>query len=391
MRIVLVHRREWPSSGPSASFSTFNAHALARCGAEVTLIVGRGSDQTPDWILSHYYGLFPHGRLRILPIRKPGSQYIHSSLPFYMMALRRVFALARRKRIDAVLSRDPGFLPYLCIIKKMAGIPVFYETHNFFMDVSSQPDLRQNLRFREKYHRIERCCIPSMDGLLCLLTPQAELYRRYFPSHRICVAHPGVNPLKPPKGSLYERKCIGYVGGLQARRDIEMLFQAFKLIGDHALRLLIIGGRKKEMPRVQQWLEKYDLNDRVTVTGWVSYVELERLLDKISVGVVPMKDTFYNRYLTAPIKIFDYLSRGIPVVAADLPSAREFIEDGKEGVFYKPEVPGDLASAIFRLLQSEDQLQDLSRGAMEKARVLSWERRAEQILDFVARRDERSS
>lgn len=378
MRIIYVHRREWPAKSPGAAFSTFNAHALASEGVDMHLIVGRGSTTAPNEVLADYYSLTPLEHLNIYPLKR----HRKFSLGFYLAALRQAWRLIRQQNVDAVISRDPGFIPYLAFIKRWLGVKVYAEAHNFFLEITEDIQHPRRLKQQRKYHRIEKKYLPQLSGVICLLSPQAELYRKYLPQDRVHVANPGVRATALPKTPLLDREWIGYIGGVQPQRDLETVFKAFSMLKSLNQKLLIVGGHPQEIQGLEAMIQKYQLEDLVKITGWISYTEMLQYLAELRIGLVPMKDNFYNRHLTAPMKILDYLSRGIPVLAADLPSSREFVDDS-EGLFYTPGDAQQLADRIRQLHEQPTRLQELSQGALQKGQLLTWQNRAKRIIQII--------
>ncbi len=383
MNIALVHRREWPSYSPSSCFSTFNANALSGKGISTSLIVGKGNDLSVDQNLIDFYNIYPNKNLNIFPINKHKKLFFSSSFPFYCASVSRVLKIHRITPLDAIFTRDAGFLPYLAYLKAKTGAKCFYETHNFFMSDATSGDTKSKKRTWEKYHKIEKEFIPKLDGIVSLISPQADLYKKYFPNQNVYFANPGITKIYPPIKNDFSKKVIGYIGDLSPRRDIDTLLIAVQKLKKFGVKLLIIGGKPREMNRINTMIKKLNIEETVELTGWISYKQLEKYLTKISVGIVPMKRTFYNQYLTAPMKIFDYYSRGIPVVAADLPSAREFVSEGENGLFYTPGNADDLAMKIEYLFQSEITLNEFSNRTYEKAKKMLWSGRAEKLTRII--------
>ena len=382
MRIAYINRVRWPSNIPASPFTTFNTCAMARRGAEVYLFVRRASDEPTEEILRREFGLAPLPNFHIIPCPPFRFAGRTTNQGLYWHAVRRILRLHRQNPIDAAMSRDPACLPYLCLLRRLSGIPIFYESHNFYVDLRLRPDLTPENRLT--YHFWERCCIPRLDGMFGLQAPHAALYRRYFPRQRIGVAHPGIARIEPTRTDRYARQCVGYIGSFQPFKGVDVLLDALRELRNPPLHLLAIGGRtERAVARVRDRVEQLGLTDRVTLTGWIPYTQLEALLDRMSVGVIPLRNTFYNRYLTGPSKLFDYLSRGIPVVASDLPSVRDFIAHRREGLLVQPDDAHHLAGTLHQILTSESLFRSCEHGARARAESLLWDHRAKTILDFV--------
>ena len=56
-------------------------------------------------------------------------------------------------------------------------------------------------------------------------------------------------------------------------------------------------------------------------------------------AVVPLPDVLMSRYFTSPLKLFDAMAAGTPLVASDLDSIREILRDGENGVLVEPDSP----------------------------------------------------
>src|SRR5205085_9347723 len=86
---------------------------------------------------------------------------------------------------------------------------------------------------------------------------------------------------------------------------------------------------------------------------------------------------------TSPLKLFEYMAVGKPIVASDLPSVRDVIEPDRDGLLVPANDPKGFSAAIDRLLMQPDLRNRLSGAARERARNYTWEARARRIIDFL--------
>jgi len=92
-----------------------------------------------------------------------------------------------------------------------------------------------------------------------------------------------------------------------------------------------------------------------------------------------------SRYFTSPLKLFDYMAAGVPIVASDLPALREVLTDEENALLVPPGEPDGLARAIERLL-GDPALADCLRGrAFADVAAYTWDRRAERIIEAAGR------
>ena len=382
MRLVYLNKVFVDSPLPAVNFSIANAYGLAEAGSETFLMVQKKSEKLTATKLLESFHLKPLPNFHIHLNLEKKVLGIKTNQWFYIKAFKEIKKLHQEKPIDAVISRDPGALPYLAKLKKIRGIKVFYQPHNFYVDLSRRPDV--NPTNAKKYHLLEKNYISKIDGVLCLQEAQAELFRNEFPDQTVLVAKPGLLRIKPYAPAGFYRKLIGYVGSLQLKKGINTLLEAFKLVGKNEFKVILVGGRsQKEIAEVKQRIFELGLEDRVLITGWVSYEQVEVYLEKISVGIIPLTDEFYNQHLTAPNKFFDYLSHGIPVVASDLPSTRSFMNQNEGGLFVPTGDPEKLAQAIKVVFKTEDGYNTFRESAHAKAKDYLWKNQAKTMIELI--------
>jgi glycosyltransferase involved in cell wall biosynthesis len=359
---------------------TYNAHALAREGAEVHLFVGRGSDAPWERTLRDHFSLEPVPGLTVHPI---GAGL--RGIGFDVQACARIVGLSRRGGLDAIATRDAGFLRWLPWLRRLTGARVYYETHNVLIAPEGRVAERKFSGKRRRHPALERRYAPRLDGVVCILRSQAELYAAHVAPGRLHVVHPGGPEPRAALAGRFGRRTVGYVGSLEPdRRDLDAFVGAVAALPSRAP-LVIVGGEGRTADDARGRLARSGLDGRATVTGWVSPAEMDRWLDGVSVGVLPMTDNFYNRFLTAPMKLYDYWSRGIPVVAADLPSVREFMGEGEGGLFYAPGDAASLAAALDTLLTDEARWHACAATALRLAAEGTWRARARRLLALGGR------
>ncbi|MEZ5316042.1 MAG: glycosyltransferase [Vicinamibacterales bacterium] len=115
----------------------------------------------------------------------------------------------------------------------------------------------------------------------------------------------------------------------------------------------------------------------ITFTGAIPHAELPACLAAADIGVAPFDPHRHGPlrlgFYWSPLKIFEYMASGLPVVAPALPRLKRLIDNGHEGVLYDPKEPRDLDRALQALADPEVRAR---MGAAARARVVrdfSWE------------------
>ena len=123
--------------------------------------------------------------------------------------------------------------------------------------------------------------------------------------------------------------------------------------------------------------------DHVAFIPFQAPVEMHRAMArKASLGVVMLKNTYYNRYLTCPVKALDYLSCGIPAVGSDIPSVHEVL--GEAGTYVPPGQMEEFVGAVLGLLDDSSRYETMVTRPIQRSREISWTSRARTLADFAA-------
>jgi glycosyltransferase involved in cell wall biosynthesis len=121
------------------------------------------------------------------------------------------------------------------------------------------------------------------------------------------------------------------------------------------------------------------LETRVTITGLVPPHDVRARLAGASALVLPNTASAISERYTSPLKLFEYLTLGAPIVASDLPAIREVVEDRRTALLVTPGDPGSLAAALAELRRDSALALSLGAAAAALAPRYTWEARAERL------------
>ena len=89
-----------------------------------------------------------------------------------------------------------------------------------------------------------------------------------------------------------------------------------------------------------------------------------------------------SRLYTSPLKMFEYMASGTPIVASDLPSIREVLNESNAN-FFEPDNSEDLAQTINAVLHNYDAALQKAESALKDVQAFTWQNRAKMIIAFV--------
>ena len=143
----------------------------------------------------------------------------------------------------------------------------------------------------------------------------------------------------------------------------------------------IVGGHAKEpdLGRLKALASSLGISDRVTFTGLVEPGRVADLLRQADVVALPNPPSAISTRFTSPLKLFEYMAAGRPIVASDLPSVREVLHHDVDALLVTPGDPAAMAAAIERLLADPALATRLADAALSAVPAYSWDRRAERL------------
>jgi glycosyltransferase involved in cell wall biosynthesis len=391
MRILYLADIRFPLERANGIQSMATCHALAARGHDVTMIV-RPDTHVPALDPFVFYGLPKLDRLRIeiAPVTGPAAARRTGYLTY---AIGRSLGRARQ---DLIFTRDLGVASLVLRLPRLLRAPIVHEAHGIAADsAAALPDLLSSTpraspaKLRRLEHRDARVWRDA-DGYVAITEGLArELSRRFGERPRVAVVPDGVRldradhmratdrPGTDRAGSTDQKPfTIGYAGHLYPWKGVHLVIEAIAALPD--TRGLIIGGHEREgdLERLRALVDQLDCTSRVTFTGRVAPVDVAPLLKQADVLTLPNPASAISTAFTSPLKLFEYMAAGRPIVASDLQSIREVLTDGHNALLVEPGNPQALTAAVRRLKEEPGLGERLARQALEDVRQYTWERRA---------------
>jgi glycosyltransferase involved in cell wall biosynthesis len=175
-----------------------------------------------------------------------------------------------------------------------------------------------------------------------------------------------------------------YAGHLYPWKGVDTFIAA--LAHAPGLRARIIGGHPAEpdLARVQTHARAAGVMDRVEFMGLQPPPAVAALLSSADLLILPNRTSSVSAHYTSPLKLFEYLAAGRPIVASDLPALREVLRHGENGWLTPPDDAVALAAGMRRVLADPTLAVRLAHTAFEDASQYSWARRAERLEEVIA-------
>jgi glycosyltransferase involved in cell wall biosynthesis len=301
------------------------------------------------------------------------------------ITLNGVFFRATRK---AVASLKPGVLwlrsdklaAYFAEKKDASSPPLVYEAH--LLGELWALDRGASANSAKKLARIEQAVYGAAAGVAAITQGLLdEIIARFgFKGPTAIVPSAVDTELFRRRWSGGESNTVVYVGTLQFWKGLDTLLRALAL--SPTLQLRIIGdGNDKERAGLRALVRELNLESRVQFMGRLPQHQLPAVIADAACAVhaLPPDHAIAARF-TSPLKLFEYMALGMPIVASNLPSVREILADGVNARLFEAGNPQALSTALNEVCSNRALAGRLSAQASLDSKKFSYEARARILL-----------
>jgi glycosyltransferase involved in cell wall biosynthesis len=370
------------------------AASLSAAGHAVHLVCrNQGRRPREEWT-----GAFTIHRLPSIPaLLGPAHTICNFPFPANPFWIHAIAQTVRRIEADVILVRDlPLALP-AAFLGKIHGIPVI-------LDLAENYPAMLEDRFRytpttaiDRFARnpamarfAERLAIRLADHIIVVVEESRErLIRAGVEPDRITIV---CNTPRPDRWTLpllrqnegKELHAI-YLGNLDGSRGIDTAILAVRELANRNrfVRLTVVGDGPS-LTELRDLARRAGVDDRVAITGRLPFPEVQSLLARADVGLIPHYATdAWNS--TIPNKLFDYMLAGLPVVVSDAKPAARIVTLEQCGDVFADRDVRDLARCLDALGDRASRLDMGRRGQAAVRRQYHWDHDARALFDVIER------
>ncbi|MBP9668975.1 MAG: glycosyltransferase family 4 protein [Candidatus Pacebacteria bacterium] len=370
MKLFLIFHGRFPSEKAAALFAAKSAEAFAREGVRVELLVPRrlGRDLKDPHT---YYALDRNFSVHYLPVfdvfNIPLLRPVAFWISFFSFSLSVfVYLIFKARKTDMVYSNET--LPLVMLNPFFKN--TLYEVHDF-------PE--QNLWFY-------RSLFGGVQHLLSTNTWKARmLTERFGIAHEKIFVEPNAvettmfaisesrAQARAKLGIPVEGKVVVYTGHLYSWKGVDTLASAASLLPN--VSFYFVGGTVQD---VKHFSCVWGHHENIHMMGHRPHTEIPLWQRAADILVLPntAKEEISAHY-TSPMKLFEYMASGTPIVASNLPSIREIAEG--RATLVEPDSPQALAHGLRAIFEG-------STGSIEADAAAqwvgehTWQKRAARIL-----------
>lgn len=378
MKIALIAPTAMPARRANTIQVAKMAQALVSLGHEVRLaapgIAPAGGFAWEAW--QRHYGLRQQFPVEWLPSRTVLRRYDYAW---------RALRWSRVWGAELVYTR----LPQAAALGSLWGLPLTFEVHDLPASTGARLMLRLFLTGKGARRLVvitrrladdlaKGFTLPQRPGFL-LVAPDGVDLERYLDLPAPAVAR---QRLRQAGLALQERFTAGYTGHLYPGRGIELLLQIAASMPQ--VTFLLVGGEPQEVDRRSADARQRGLTN-VLFTGFVPNADLPLYQAACDALLMP-----YQRQVAAssggdiapylsPMKVFEYLACGRPILCSDLPVLGEVLNPGN-AILLSPDEPEAWQAALQLIIRDPERGASLGRAARATAPRYTWEARAAALV-----------
>lgn len=375
MKIIYIHTVDIGKPSTAINFVFYNALAIAKQGVEIHLMFTNSSDKPAADILENHFGEKIPEKLVLHPFKQIKKEHYK----LYKAVLKKVREIKDDSTI--VITRAIGILPHLFLFSRIGyKLNIFFELHDFFYDLKLKNAPSKNINPRKKRY-YERHYFKHAKGLICLNQAYKDLYSNYFNPDHLQVFHTGIN--KVIRNENPKKNQLVYIGSVDnSRYAIEDICKV-AAFSNRSYRFVIIGGQnEKQIEFLKNLTIQYNVKDQVEIVPWTTRDNISKILSESKLGMLALRGTFSNKH-SIPLKLMDYYSHGLPVIAPPFHAFKELITPEKHGFYFNWETEHEkIAQQLDRIFSDDSQYSEMQKSVYEKAETLTWENRAKKQINF---------
>lgn len=384
MKLIYVANIKLPTDKAHGIQILKMCEAFALNGADVELIISKRGDALAAHDIFSFYNIKKRFKIKkifcadFLNIKFLGKaafalQYLSFALSVFFYAL---FNFKKFSKAEIIYCRDELSPKFLKIINKN----IFLELHSFV----------------KRFGYLKTIFLKGRGGLIVITKKAKENFiKAGVPGEKILIAPDAVDlsvfdintkkeDARKKLNLPIDKKIFGYTGKFKTMgmdKGINDILKSMAMIDENII-FVAVGGSGKDISYYTKKAKELNVMDRTFFIKHVSQADLAVYQKACDILLMPFPYNQHYAYYMSPLKMFEYMASKRPIIATDLPSAREILSE-KNAVLIKPDSPEDLARGIKCVLDDNELADKISSRAFQDVQRFTWDQRAEKIINFI--------
>lgn len=290
---------------------------------------------------------------KLVSIKKASRLVLSDSYIDRIVSLIRggLYRVLKDTEFDVLHAVQPYAALACASLSKQFGIPLVTDLHTVWPEEALADSLltsRHDKTFR-RLHDTEQSILDFSDALTVVSDfLKSYVVREYSNTQKPIVVVPPAGPILPMNTHVRENTVV-YAGLVHPREHVDLFAKSIPLVRSDAE--FLISNHGEALSEIKK-ITNSPGYPAVNYVWFRKRSEVLELLMRSKIGVLPSRNDI-TRHLGPPLKLFDYMACGVPVVANDIGGWSEFIKNERIGLLTRDD-PEEYAQAIDSILSDED-------------------------------------
>ncbi len=382
MKLIYIANSKIPTEKAHGFQIMKMCEAFSNAGIDIEMWVPKRFNDIKDNPFQYYnirevFAIKKISVVDLIPLLVPLSKYlgfIANFIESFSFALFAIIDLLRQD-FDVIYSRDQ-FVGWLL---SFTGRKFVYEIHSF----------PKNAWAYKRIWRRAYKIIAITNGLRTLLVNRgAEPEKILVASDAVDLA--AFNAVFQTKDELKTELglpngfLVGYIGKFKTlgmEKGVKTMIEALPLL-DKEAKMVFVGGEEHEIKDYKSFANRFNVSAQCVFIGYQLRLRAIKYIKAMDALVIPFPNVPHYAFYASPLKLFEYMASGRPIIASNLPALKEVLND-KNALFFKPDDASGLARAVKMIKSSQTLGYHLSQQALADAKEYTWEIRAKNIMQFI--------
>jgi glycosyltransferase involved in cell wall biosynthesis len=385
---VTIFEQLVPISGGGTPRISSIIEALVRRGHEVSVAASIDVDPKNALEMLECDRIFPIKKIDRLDKNKMTKYFL-----FHPLNISKVVYQAVKAKPDLIIAHNSIAGLAALVAKKVIGcLAIIDMTDLLFEYLPSYKDISW-LSSSKIGERIENKVIRESDKIITISNSMKKiLIKRGAKQENVEVVYDGVklDIFKPhyEAGMMLRQNhaaeaehVLMFHGVIDPQDQPEIIVDAArKVLKEHPKTMFWIIGDGSAIPNLKEKVKRYDIQNHFFFSGWIPFEDIPNFISACDAGLVILPNTISAK-IRVTLKGFEYWACEKPIIVSELPALKEIVEEGRTGLFYKPEDPKDLAEKICILIDNKPLSKKMGKAGRELVqKQYGWRKLADEFV-----------